>query len=160
MIDFGLAGLFDRFEKTFGSFLTKMLLIIIALAIVSICLRIIAEFVEPVFSWALMYKDPNARDIARAVGLMVNLLALVLLAAMLASYIDQKMTFRSKVDDIESVEKSLEEAKKIVDQELAILFGMENKDEVVRIIAALKEVLESGRLDDFLKEHEVNQKDS
>lgn len=59
MIDFGLAGLFDKFEEILGSRLTKALLALIAAAVAVVCLRVIAETISPLATWLNQTAEGN-----------------------------------------------------------------------------------------------------
>lgn len=51
MIDFGLAGLFERFEKEFGRTITRAILALIGVTIVVVSLGLIAQFLWALYVW-------------------------------------------------------------------------------------------------------------
>jgi hypothetical protein len=51
MMDFGLAGLFERFEREFGQWAARWLLALIGLTIVAVCCSLIVSSIYPVILW-------------------------------------------------------------------------------------------------------------
>jgi hypothetical protein len=51
VIDFGLAGLFERFEREFGRTVTRALLALIGVTIVVVSLGLIAQFLWALYQW-------------------------------------------------------------------------------------------------------------
>ncbi|MEP2953166.1 MAG: hypothetical protein ABJN39_13910 [Sulfitobacter sp.] len=147
MIDIGIAGLFDKIEQTIGRFLTKALLVLIGLAVASGCLGIIGNFIGPLWAWALVYDDPTATDVARAANLLMNIVGLVVLAAIVASFIDHKIYFHRRIFELERVTKEGEEA-------LKTLLGYKDQSEVNAKIRILRNALDTGALEKFLAEYQ------
>jgi hypothetical protein len=110
VIDFGLAGVLDRFERTFGARLTNYLLGLIGSTLVVVCLGLIASTIMPLIWW-FIEKDETLENIHLARGL-AALLAFVFFVVMIvniiASYYERRSLDREK-------RRALQEANDILD---------------------------------------------
>jgi hypothetical protein len=77
MMDFGLAGLFERFEKSLGRKFTTFIEVTIAIAIVSTCLGLIWSFLSPIVLWLGGEEGPStfSRQLSLGVGSLLVLAA-------------------------------------------------------------------------------------
>jgi uncharacterized membrane protein len=85
MIDFGLAGLFERFEQTLGKRLTWLLTVLIGLAVAVTCIRLIASAALPVYR--ITYDALVSDDGSGAILVVFNIGALVILAIAVTAHI-------------------------------------------------------------------------
>ena len=123
-MDFGLAGLFDRFEKTFGEGWTKFILFWIALAILCTCLGLVWSFIGPIVIF-LGTSETTASAIRNIAGLVI---ILACSAAAIVTAIEAKKTAREArrvladtLDYVEEIEDRKEEYKRITSEARALL---------------------------------------
>jgi hypothetical protein len=108
MMDFGLAGLFDRFEKDFGRPLTLALEALIGLAVASVCFGLIWGFLKPIVSWAASLIQ---QIVERQIGTSAIELALLLVftASMTMSIMSARWIVRDRKRLVASLRELSEE---------------------------------------------------
>lgn len=63
MMDLGISGFIDKFEQYFGKYLTFVLLLLLGIAIASVCTNIILTFtLKPLFSFIVYAMSTNIFD--------------------------------------------------------------------------------------------------
>lgn len=95
MIDFGLAGIFDRFEQTFGKGITKFILGIIGLTIFTVCIGLIVATATPALVWILSDEPgSSAEKIRFGLGVAILVIYVALGTAFIASAIETRREVR------------------------------------------------------------------
>jgi uncharacterized membrane protein len=121
VIDFGLAGVLDRFERTFGTRATNLLLGLIGATVVVVCIGLIFSTIMPVVWW-FIEKDQTLENIHFARGL-AALIAFVLLVVMIvniiASYFERRALDRALRRAADRADEYFSEAKELHELTLA-----------------------------------------
>ena len=96
VIDFGLAGLFDRFERTFGIRVTNSLLALVGTTIVVFCIGLIATTIHPVIVWLLQPVESYSRVelISAVIYFFLTIVAVPMILAQVSSFNEERTSLR------------------------------------------------------------------
>lgn len=162
VIDFGLSGLFDRFEKYFGARVVWWLCFLIALAVGSTCIKLIWSLILPiyrVFREAIL-KEADHFAVADASLTAFLLFLIVFGAVILANTVDARnklKTIAARSEETEEILTRAEHVSEAVDLIKADFDGISPEIQKLLIFSKkLSEARSAGRLADFIEEMENN----
>lgn len=140
VLDFGFSGLLERFEREFGSRVTRAMLALIGLAIVSGCLVVIGNLFFAVSGWLDLNlgNHPWWVSASKIVGMILFVNIVALIAAALSLVYDYKVRGEEPADEA----IRMLEAAKLIDKEAKeeAQLTKERLDEVSRILEELREL--------------------
>lgn len=113
-MDFGFASLLDKFEEHYGRRAGKVLVGLIALAVVVVCLGLIWGFIAPIVAWINGSVEDQSiwAFIARGIGFVIGLFFLMACAAGFSTVLEARNLMRlsaSIVDDAHQTTQQAEE---------------------------------------------------
>jgi len=141
VIDFGLAGLFDRFEKSFGKRTTNVLLVLIGLAIAATCVRLVVTAISPVYFVLRdsIISSDGSRQLIDGILIGAVVLAGMILAALIAHAIEIRHKYYSITETAEeNITNSAELIKRSDD---GMRETKETLDDAQRVNQESKEIL-------------------
>ncbi len=150
MIGVDVTGLFDRMEKVVGRRLTNFIILMIAVALMSGCLSIIFNFLNPFFSWLTPegLSVSSVINVFRLFSFAGTLILLTLIISRAYYRVSRAMDLMSKAESA------------ITEAELALLEAtkLKNSGELEQITNILKPALRDGTWEAFVKQYKERSK--
>ncbi len=150
MIGVDVTGLFDRMEKVVGRRLTNFIILMIAVALLSGCLSIIFNFLNPAFSWL----TPDGLSVSSVINVfrLFSFAGILILLMILISSAYYRMS--------RAVDLMLKAESTITEAELTLLAAtkLKNSGELEQVMDVLKPALKDGTWEALVKQYKERSK--